>query len=123
MELISDYFKRKEFACKCGCGFNTVDAALLVALEGIRAYFGSPLIITSGCRCPEYNKLIGGSKGSLHMSGRAADFYVDGVSLETVHNLCKEIFLKECGLGYYPRKDRGWIHIDTRNNGPAHWRG
>ncbi|EAS4214514.1 serine/threonine protein kinase, partial [Salmonella enterica] len=26
--MISKYFKRSEFACKCGCGQDTVDAEL-----------------------------------------------------------------------------------------------
>lgn len=122
MELVSDRFKRKEFACKCGCGQDTVDATLLLLLEGIRSYFGQPVVIVSGNRCEAHNKAVGGSDKSLHLQGRAADFYVDGVSLDSVYKLCKDI-VHDGGLGYYPRKEKGWIHIDTRTNGPARWEG
>lgn len=44
------------------------------ALEVIRSLLGKPLIISSGYRCPELNKAIGGSKNSRHMLGLAADF-------------------------------------------------
>ena len=51
---VSDNFSRSEFACKCGCGFNSVDVALLDALEQVREKFG-PVSITSGNRCPKHN--------------------------------------------------------------------
>lgn len=44
------------------------------ALEVIRSLLGKPLIVSSGYRCPELNKAIGGSKNSRHMLGLAADF-------------------------------------------------
>ena len=42
-------------------------------LEPVRERFG-PLWITSGYRCPQLNKAIGGSDTSAHMHGCAADF-------------------------------------------------
>lgn len=42
-------------------------------LEPIRAEFG-PLYVSSGYRCPELNKCVGGQKTSAHMFGCAADF-------------------------------------------------
>ncbi len=44
----------------------------LEVLEPIRAEFG-PVRVTSGYRCIELNKLIGGSESSAHMRGQAAD--------------------------------------------------
>ena len=35
----SKYFSRSEFACRCGCGFDTVDAELLQILEKLRKHF------------------------------------------------------------------------------------
>ncbi len=73
---------RSEFACRCGCGFDTVDHALPYILEEAADYFEDTIIravrvrihINSGCRCPEYNREIGGSEKSQHTLGRAADF-------------------------------------------------
>ncbi len=57
--MISKNFKRSEFACKCGCGFDTVDAALIIVLQSIRDQFGA-LVVNSDCRCDSHNKSVGG---------------------------------------------------------------
>jgi zinc D-Ala-D-Ala carboxypeptidase len=47
-------------------------------LEIIRNELQSPVIISSGYRCPELNHGINGSKRSKHMQGLAVDFTVVG---------------------------------------------
>lgn len=42
-------------------------------LDPLREAYGKPIIVTSGFRCEELNKLIGGSKTSQHRTGQAAD--------------------------------------------------
>ena len=42
-------------------------------LDPLREAYGKPIIVTSGFRCEELNRLIGGSKTSQHRSGQAAD--------------------------------------------------
>ena len=37
---------------------------------------GATIRVTSGYRCEELNKIVGGVKTSLHMQGRAVDFVV-----------------------------------------------
>lgn len=123
MDLDSPFFKRSEFECSCGCGFGTVDAELLTLLGLVRSYFREPVVITSGCRCAEHNAKVGGAPNSLHTQGRAADFYVRNVSLASVHLYCQRLLVEEGGLGYYPRQNGGWIHIDSRSDGPARWNG
>ena len=77
---ISKNFNRSEFACKCGCGYDNVDAMTLEIVQSVRDHFGQSVTITSGCRCPEYNAVVGGSKNSQHVKGRAADIVVANVS-------------------------------------------
>ena len=120
---LSPHFNRAEFACRDGCGFDTVDSELLLALEQIRMHFNAPIIITSGCRCQQHNDTVGGSKTSQHLYGRAADFKVKGVPLMEVRNYAEKILDGEGGLGYYPRENGGWLHLDTRTNGGARWNG
>lgn len=48
-------------------------------LEPLRVRLGRPMVITSGYRPPWLNTLIGGSKTSAHMFGRAADIKVVGM--------------------------------------------
>lgn len=47
---------------------------LMAGLEEVRAIIGKPMLISSGYRCPELNKAIGGAKKSAHVEGFAADF-------------------------------------------------
>ena len=81
----SAHFKRVEFACECGgryCngypGGNT-SAKLLGILESLRSYYGKPITVTSGQRCPTYNRQIGGISNSAHIYGKAADIYIPGI--------------------------------------------
>lgn len=114
---LSDNFSRSEFACKCGCGFDTVDTELLRILESIRAHFDRKIKINSGCRCAPYNSSDGvrGSTGSFHLYGRAADIVVDGIDPALVYELADQMGIG--GAGQYST----FTHVDSRTNGPARW--
>jgi uncharacterized protein YcbK (DUF882 family) len=116
-EWDSQYFEREEFACKCGCGFDTVDYELIKTLEYIREHFEKPLIVNSGCRCPVYNSSRGvnGSVNSQHLVGRAADIRVDGINPPLVYELAEQ--MEVGGLGKYDT----FTHIDTRSSVFARW--
>jgi uncharacterized protein YcbK (DUF882 family) len=112
----SEYILRRELACKCGCGMDTVDAELLVVLHNTRVHFDSPLIISSGNRCPKYNARVGGSKNSMHMRSRAADIVVVGVDPAEVYRYLDNKYTNRYGVGNY----WNFTHIDTRA-GIARW--
>lgn len=80
------HFKKSEFTCKCGCGFNNIDLNLVKILDEIREHYNKPLVITSGCRCQTHNANVGGVKGSRHVLGKASDIYVQGVSTKDLLN-------------------------------------
>lgn len=42
-------------------------------LDPLREAYKKPIIVTSGFRCEELNRLIGGSKTSQHRTGQAVD--------------------------------------------------
>lgn len=108
---MNEYFKRKEFACKCGCGFDAVDAELLDLITAIRKAYQSPITITSGCRCPEHNARVGGASQSQHRLGKAIDFQVKGVSPQEVQEFLKEWLPSDkYGLGY----GKTFTHLDVR---------
>lgn len=58
---------------------DLMDNALftLSRLDQIREAYGKPIIITSGYRCPELNKIVGGKKNSQHLRAQAADLKWD----------------------------------------------
>lgn len=107
----SNWFKREEFACKCGCGFDTVDVDTLRVLEEVREYFEQPVIITSGCRCHSYNQKVGGQLRSQHVYGRAADIVVKNVAPLLVYSHLDSVYKDQYGLGKYD----DFTHIDTRS--------
>lgn len=75
------YFKRSEFKCPCGkCnGYPAEpDLKMVQLMDKIRAAYGKPITITSGVRCKDYNKKVGGISTSEHLNGKAADFYIPG---------------------------------------------
>ncbi len=77
------FFKKSEFACKCGgkyCnGFPAEpDTNLVLILDMVREEAGTPCIISSGIRCDTHNANVGGVRNSWHKKGKAADFMLSG---------------------------------------------
>lgn len=110
---LSVNFNRRDFACHCGCGFGLGDgevaAELLVVLETLRAHFDSPVMIVEGCRCATYNRQIGASINSQHVTGRAADVRVLCATPQAVANWLERRYPAHYGIGRYDR----WTHIDV----------
>lgn len=118
MKLSEDFY-RSEFKCNCSkCDYDTVDAELILVLQSLRNYIGQPIKITSGNRCPEYNHKVGGSKGSYHIRGRAADIQVQGVAPAVIQGYLEVAYGDKYGIGSYS----SFTHIDTRTK-KARWNG
>jgi uncharacterized protein YcbK (DUF882 family) len=102
------FFTRRRLACRCGCGFDTVDSDLTYVLEDLREMFGV-CYVTSGCRCPIHNLNEGGSEYSQHLKGKAADIKV--VDLNGAYEyLCKK-YPNKFGFGLH----KTFLHIDVRS--------
>lgn len=83
------HFKKSEFACKCGgkyCkGYPAEPQEKLIKVaERVREHFGKPATVTSGIRCTRHNANEGGVSNSRHLSGKAMDFCIQGVSGATL---------------------------------------
>ena len=114
-------FSRWEFACPCGCGRDTIDYELVVHLQYERDYFDKAVTVTSGFRCEDHNRRVGGKRNSQHLYGRAADTVMSGVSPEKRYKYYQDRWPSRYGLGVYPVDSM--LHVDTRTKGPARWRG
>ncbi|MBW1973481.1 MAG: DUF882 domain-containing protein [Deltaproteobacteria bacterium] len=111
MGNLSKNFSLYEFRCPC-CG-AVVDPDLIEALQKLRDLIGLPINITSGYRCKKHNREIGGTKGSYHLKGKAADIYVTNLHPTKLYEKAKEIeAFKNGGIGIY--LDEGFIHVDVR---------
>jgi uncharacterized protein YcbK (DUF882 family) len=127
---LSEHFRRSEFACKCGCGMDTVDVELLEKLEALHAYLADladapvRIHINSGNRCRLYNDKVGGEDLSQHLRSRAADITaeqgVEGhwspIAPEVVADAAETIPFG--GIGRY----KTFTHVDSRA-GKARWHG
>ena len=94
-------------------GIRRIDPRLVGRIQAVVDHFSkrisSPkLSIISGYRPT--------SIGSMHSSGRAIDFRLEGVPNEEVVAFCKT--LDDTGCGFYPNSS--FVHIDVRNEGAGH---
>lgn len=81
-------------------------------LEEVRVVCNSPLLITSGVRCPELNKAVGGVATSQHVTGHAADI-IPQKNGSVQDHFCK-IFKSHLiydQLILEKNKGKVWIHI------------
>lgn len=87
-------------------------------LDPVRDMVNTPIIITSGYRCPKVNRLVGGVDNSQHMLGCAADFHVMGFTPSMMYEVFLYIFntLKYDQLIYY--RSKNIIHVSYVENCP-----
>ena len=112
---ISKWFTREEMACKCGCGFDSIDVETLQLADECRDFVGVPITPSSVSRCAEYNQEIGGAERSQHIFARAMDLPVPDP--EALYEYLNENYPNKYGIGLY----NTFVHIDTRTDGPARW--
>lgn len=87
---------------------------LLIAVNKLREIWGKPMLVTSGLRSPEHNKLIGGAPSSAHLTAEACDFADPKEALDNYLDAHPEV-LEKCGLfREHPSKTKGWVHLQTR---------
>lgn len=90
---------------------GNINALVNNVLDPLRAMIGRPIIITSGYRNKWVNDLVGGSKTSQHMEGKAADIHVQGCTpkqMEIVYEIA-QMYLDFDQLIFYPSKNI--IHV------------
>ena len=117
------YFKKQEFACKCGKYCNgypvDIDMNMVKIADKIRHIIGKPVPVNSGIRCKTHNANVGGVSNSQHLLGKAADLGCPaGCTPTQMASIAEEIMGDTGGIGTYP-----WgIHIDTRAT-KSRWNG
>ena len=122
-EFVTEHFRQSELystsidAPTC----IELDDRVIEALQYIRSYLDTPIIVTSTLRTPTGNALAGGSSNSQHLYGRAIDFTFPD------DNYCKVFSFRQLmlqkgdffqnlmelgvrGVGFY----KDFVHIDVR---------
>ena len=94
-------------------GVHRIDERLATRIQSLADHFAKPgtplkLSIVSGVRPT--------SIGSMHATGRAIDFRIEGTKNEDVVAFCKT--LTDTGCGFYPNSS--FVHLDVRDPGAGH---
>jgi len=86
---------------------------LAILMEEVRGIFGKPIRISSGYRCQELNRMVGGSMSSQHTKGQACDFTVVGMALDDVVEdiIAEGIRFDQLIKEFDDGKGGGWVHI------------
>lgn len=82
----------------------------------------APIEVIGGYRSPATNAMLrsrsrGVAQTSLHMQGKAMDFYIPGVPLSKIREA--GLRLQRGGVGFYPTSGSPFVHLDT--GGIRHW--
>ena len=83
-------------------------------LDPIREDWGSPIIVSSGYRCPELNKAVGGVNTSGHQYGYCADLQVKG-GMKKIRELADFI------LKWMKDHNMKWDEILFEHSGGVTW--
>ncbi len=108
---IAELAKKK--GAEIAAGVHRVDERLAMRLQAVADHFGKAgapvkLSVVSGYRPT--------SIGSMHATGRAIDFRLEGAKNEDVVAFCKT--LTDTGCGFYPNSS--FVHLDVRDPGAGH---
>ena len=118
---LSPHFNAREFRCQCGKTHETLIASELVdKLESLYTTLNcSKIIVTSGYRCPEHDKAVGGTSSGQHTKGTAADvccYGQDGQPISSKTICCKAQDLGFTGIANITSSYQ-YTHLDVRTSG------
>ncbi len=89
---------------------GNVQALVDNVLDPLREEWGKPIRVTSGYRCEELNRKVGGAKTSHHCRGMAADITVgDKFANRRLFELIMRMPIPFTQL--IDEKDFSWVHI------------
>ena len=126
---LSQNFTLEEFtysqnAARAGLS-NTPDIETIVRLKRLAAVMeevrlicgGYPVVVTSGYRCLEVNRLCGGADRSSHTQGLAVDFIIPGYG--TPKEICQvlEPEVERLGIDQLIWEFEQWVHLGLKEEG------
>lgn len=115
---MTDYFPIEETQCKCGCGQNWTPQ-FHAKMNLIRAEVGTPMVVSSGCRCEAYDKSIGG-KGA-HATGNAGDFLCSGSHAHAILKAALKAGVSGIGISQRGAHGSRFIHLDITEGPMRPW--
>ena len=86
-------------------------------LQPLRDHLGKPVVVSSGYRCKDLNRKVGGVENSQHLKGEAADIKVR--DREELIDVMRYI-MDETDFDQLIREKSGsteWVHVSHKRNG------
>lgn len=115
---LSEHFNVKEFQCKCGQKHNTkINFELIEKLERLYTILeAKKAIITSGYRCPQHDKNVGGNGSGQHTTGNACDVVFYDLSGKPISSKIVSCKAQDLGFGGIANITSEYIytHLDVR---------
>lgn len=84
-------------------------------LDPLREWYGKPIYVNSGYRCPQLNRMVGGKPTSQHLKGEAADITTG--SKEENRKLFAYIRANLTFDQLIDEKNFSWVHVSFKRNG------
>ena len=103
------HFSHDELKCR-GSGECQMDNKFMHRLVQLRKAYNKPLHITSGYRSKKYNKAIGGSVNSPHLTGNAVDIFIEKTEAYWLVGLAIEVGMT--GIGLHQKGEGRFLHLD-----------
>lgn len=91
---------------------------LLNVIKAVETHFGKSVVVTSGYRDPDHNRMVGGAEESMHKTCDAADIQIDGVSKWDIASYIRSL-PDRGGVGTYCHTDS--VHLDTGKSRDWNW--
>ena len=122
-QLKSDYFTLQEFIKSSTATRLKIDNTpnedvirnlqfgVSMVLDPLRRIHQQPIIITSGYRCAQLNKAVGGVPNSWHTKGNATDIHIkDENEAREIFNILKTLPSVDTALFEHSHHSQ-WIHV------------
>lgn len=108
------HFRLTEFQCQCGCGLNITCGDILIYCETLRRAWGDKIRVTSGTRCAQHNRNVGGVQNSKHVTGEAADLAPTPLPDANTFQRFVALASRLAGEEYKVIEYETWIHVHRK---------
>lgn len=121
---LSEHFNAQEFRCKCGQAHDfQVSEELVDKLERLYKNLNcSKIIVTSGFRCVNHDKTVGGNGTGQHTKGTAADICCYGQDGQTISSKTVCCTAQDIGFTGIANINTSYqyTHVDVRSESKWH---
>lgn len=96
-----------------------LQALAVNVLQPLRNWYGKPICISSGYRCPRLNVAVGGSKTSQHLRGEAADIDIKGdlTAGRKMFEYIKNNLVFDQLIWEHDKGGCYWVHVSYKSTG------